>query len=135
MVKIFFHRIFAGGQNECSVRCLPGHAFSDGTTESELLCHHGVWDAVEDCKPVCDPPCQVWYSLVMVWLDMAWFGYGMVCLWYGLVMIWFVMVWYGYGIVSDPPCQNGGRCLSDNQCLCGEVCTLKLLPSKQERYL
>ena len=66
--------IFTGGQNECSVRCLPGHSFPNGTTESELLCHHGVWDPVEDCDPVC-----------------------------------------------EPACQNGGRCLSDNQCLCGEV--------------
>ena len=68
-----------GDQNECSVRCLSGHAFTDGTTEAELSCHHGVWDPVEDCKPVC-----------------------------------------------DPPCQNGGRCLSENQCLCGEVCALSM---------
>ena len=68
-----------GDQNECSVRCLSGHAFTDGTTEAELSCHHGVWDPVEDCNPVC-----------------------------------------------DPPCQNGGRCLSENQCLCGEVCALSM---------
>ena len=73
------YRIITGGQNECSVRCLPGHAFPDETTESELLCHHGVWDPVEDCDPVC-----------------------------------------------EPACQNGGRCLSDNQCLCGEVTSFKM---------
>ena len=89
----FSHGIFSGGQNECSVRCLPGHAFPDGTTESELLCHHGVWDAVEDCKPVCDPPCQVLCGLVrcgLVWYSMVWFG-----------MIWFGMVCFITPLQSD----------------------------------
>ena len=30
----------------------------DGDDQSKG-CHDGTWDAVEDCEPVCAPPCQV----------------------------------------------------------------------------
>ena len=36
--------------------CLTNYCKTD---ESAKGCHDGTWDAVEDCEPVCAPPCQV----------------------------------------------------------------------------
>ncbi|KAF5285691.1 hypothetical protein FQR65_LT13076 [Abscondita terminalis] len=49
----------------CTVTCLAGHKFHDGSDITNILCKQGSWVpskpqwvTVPDCEPVCDPPCE-----------------------------------------------------------------------------
>ncbi|RVE45276.1 hypothetical protein evm_010098 [Chilo suppressalis] len=49
----------------CTIQCLAGHKFIDGTTVANLKCSEGQWkptradlDIIPDCQPECEPRCQ-----------------------------------------------------------------------------
>ncbi|XP_059045233.1 hemocytin [Achroia grisella] len=49
----------------CTVQCLPGHKFIDGTTVANMRCLDGQWrptradfSTIPDCEPECNPSCQ-----------------------------------------------------------------------------
>ncbi|CAH2073181.1 unnamed protein product, partial [Iphiclides podalirius] len=48
----------------CTVTCMEGHKFIDGTTVANMRCVGGEWQptradfsSIPDCTPECDPPC------------------------------------------------------------------------------
>ncbi|XP_050525527.1 hemocytin [Daktulosphaira vitifoliae] len=48
----------------CTISCLEGHKFSDGTSVTDLFCKNGVWLPgnnewliVPNCVPICEPSC------------------------------------------------------------------------------
>ncbi|XP_039747124.1 hemocytin isoform X2 [Pararge aegeria] len=48
----------------CTITCMEGHKFIDGTTVADMRCVNGQWQptradltSIPDCKPECDPPC------------------------------------------------------------------------------
>ncbi|GBP82890.1 von Willebrand factor D and EGF domain-containing protein [Eumeta japonica] len=48
----------------CTIQCLPGHQFIDGTSAANLCCENGQWrptradlTSIPDCVPICEPPC------------------------------------------------------------------------------
>ncbi|KOB74814.1 Hemocytin [Operophtera brumata] len=52
----------AGGQ--CTITCMEGHKFIDGSTVANMRCSEGQWtpsradfSIIPDCQPECDPPC------------------------------------------------------------------------------
>ncbi|ERL85336.1 hypothetical protein D910_02756 [Dendroctonus ponderosae] len=49
---------------QCTIECLPGHQFPDGSSIATLICNNGFWlpgkaqwAAIPDCKATCVPPC------------------------------------------------------------------------------
>ncbi|KAM3961308.1 uncharacterized protein ACR2FA_004646 [Aphomia sociella] len=49
----------------CTVQCLPGHKFIDGSTVANMRCQEGEWkptradfSTIPDCVPECSPSCQ-----------------------------------------------------------------------------
>ncbi|VEN53729.1 unnamed protein product, partial [Callosobruchus maculatus] len=50
---------------QCTVECVTGHKFPDGSDIAQMVCNNGMWVptkdkwvAIPDCQPTCDPPCQ-----------------------------------------------------------------------------
>nr|XP_034840347.1 hemocytin-like [Maniola hyperantus] len=48
----------------CTITCMAGHKFVDGTTVADMRCSNGQWTptradltSIPDCVPECDPPC------------------------------------------------------------------------------
>ncbi|XP_066254573.1 hemocytin [Euwallacea similis] len=49
---------------QCTIECLPGHQFPDGSSITTMVCSNGLWlpskpqwGAVPDCKATCSPQC------------------------------------------------------------------------------
>jgi von Willebrand factor len=49
----------------CTIACLHGHQFPDGSSITTMSCKDGYWlpdkekwTSLPDCEPICDPPCQ-----------------------------------------------------------------------------
>ncbi|XP_065200216.1 hemocytin isoform X2 [Planococcus citri] len=49
----------------CTISCMPGKQFPDGTTSVDANCENGKWipsrkewTIVPDCIPICNPPCK-----------------------------------------------------------------------------
>lgn len=49
---------------QCTVTCMEGHKFIDGSTVANMRCSDGQWvpsradfTIIPDCQPECDPPC------------------------------------------------------------------------------
>ncbi|KAL0894249.1 hypothetical protein ABMA27_014259 [Loxostege sticticalis] len=49
----------------CTIKCMDGHKFIDGSTVANMRCNEGQWQptradftTIPDCQPECSPPCE-----------------------------------------------------------------------------